>query len=125
MIGGFSNKTGEPELAENHEINVTSFIDVILVLLIIFMVAASILIDLSTASSQPPAAEKQPVYLTVEADLTLTVNDDQQITLDTLDQRLAELIPEQDTLIFLRADKRLTYEELMNVINALGSAGRA
>lgn len=128
MIGGFSHKTGEPELAENHEINVTPFIDVMLVLLIIFMVAAplataSIPIDLPTASTQPPAVEKQPVYLTVEADLTLTVNDDQQITLDTLDQRLAELIPEHDTRIFLQADKRLTYEELMDVINALGSAG--
>lgn len=128
MIGGFSNHTGELELPEKHDINVTPFIDVMLVLLIIFMVAAplataSIPVDLPTTAVQTSAVEQEPVYLSVEADMTLTLNDDDQISLEILGQELARLVPEQETRIFLRADKSLTYEELMQVITALGNAG--
>lgn len=128
MIGGFSNSQGEQDLPENHEINVTPFIDVMLVLLIIFMVAAplataSIPVDLPTTSTQPPATELQPVYLSVAADMSLTVNDENRLTLETLEQQLLKLVPDRETRIFLRADKRLTYEELMQVITALGTAG--
>ncbi|ODN66108.1 biopolymer transporter ExbD [Methylophaga muralis] len=128
MIGGFSNHTGEQDLPENHDINVTPFIDVMLVLLIIFMVAAplataSIPIDLPTTSVQPPSVEQKPVYLSVEADMTLTVNDEDRLTLETLEQQFLKLVPDRETRIFLRADKRLSYEELMQVITALGTAG--
>lgn len=128
MIGGFSNYTGEQDLPENHDINVTPFIDVMLVLLIIFMVAAplataSIPIDLPTTSVQPPSVEQKPVYLSVEADMTLTVNDEDRLTLETLEQQFLKLVPDRETRIFLRADKRLSYEELMQVITALGTAG--
>ncbi|AFI85637.1 biopolymer transporter ExbD [Methylophaga nitratireducenticrescens] len=128
MIGGFSDHTGEQELPENHDINVTPFIDVMLVLLIIFMVAvplatASIPIDLPTTSVQPPSVEQKPIYLSVKADMTLTVNDKDRLTLDTLEQQLLRFVPDHETRIFLRADKRLTYEELMQVITALGTAG--
>jgi len=128
VIGGFSDHTGEQELPENHDINVTPFIDVMLVLLIIFMVAvplatASIPIDLPTTSVQPPSVEQKPIYLSVKADMTLTVNDKDRLTLDTLEQQLLRFVPDHETRIFLRADKRLTYEELMQVITALGTAG--
>ncbi|THK42507.1 biopolymer transporter ExbD [Methylophaga sp. SB9B] len=128
MIGGFSDHTGEQDLPENHDINVTPFIDVMLVLLIIFMVAAplataSIPIDLPTTSVQPPSVEQKPVYLSVEADMTLTVNDEDRLTLETLEQQFLKLVPDRETRIFLRADKRLSYEELMQVITALGTAG--
>ncbi|EMR13203.1 biopolymer transport protein ExbD/TolR [Methylophaga lonarensis MPL] len=128
MKTGFSNNPAEQDLTETHEINVTPFIDVMLVLLIIFMVAAplataSIPIDLPTTSVQPPSVEQQPVFLSVEADMTLTLNDDERITLDDLQQQFERLVPDQDTRIFLRADKSLSYEELMKVITALGNAG--
>lgn len=128
MKGGFSNTMGDQDLPENHDINVTPFIDVMLVLLIIFMVAAplataSIPIDLPTTSVQLPPVDQQAVYLSVEADMTLTVNDEDRLTLETLEPQLSSLFPDRETRIFLRADKRLTYEELMQVITALGTAG--
>src|ERR1700749_4474209 len=72
---------GTDELDEIHDINVTPFIDVILVLLIIFMVAAplstvDIPVDLPISNARPQPRPKKPVFLTVKNDLTLTLGDD-------------------------------------------------
>ena len=79
MAGGLDS--GEDDLADNHEINVTPFIDVMLVLLIIFMVAAplstvDVAVDLpvSTAKAQP--RPERPVFLTIKADRTLALGND-------------------------------------------------
>lgn len=116
------------QLNENHEINVTPFIDVMLVLLIIFMVAAplatvSVPVDLptSTASPQPPAED--PLYLSVLADLSLTLGEEQQLDLASLPAALAVAAPDTEQRIFLRADKGINYGDLTEVINALGDAG--
>ena len=71
---------GKDELDEVHEINVTPFIDVILVLLIIFMIAAplatvDISVDLPSSTAQPQPRPDKPLYLTVKPDLSLTVGD--------------------------------------------------
>ena len=71
---------GEDSLADIHEINVTPFIDVMLVLLIIFMVAAplatvDIAVNLPTAAAQAQPRPPMPQYLTVKADLTLALGD--------------------------------------------------
>src|ERR1700754_2125295 len=71
---------GEDSLTEVHEINVTPFIDVILVLLIIFMVAAplatvDIQVDLPAAAAQPQPRPDQPLFLTVKPDLSLSIAD--------------------------------------------------
>ena len=116
------------ELAENHEINVTPFIDVMLVLLIIFMVAAplatvDIKIDLPAASAEPMAKPNEPLYLTIKADHSLAVGND-PVTLEGLPSAL-QAASENNTeqRIFLRADKTVDYDTLMQTMNRLREAG--
>ncbi|TBL43878.1 TonB system transport protein ExbD [Hafnia alvei] len=116
------------ESREIHDINVTPFIDVMLVLLIIFMVAAplatvDIRVNLPASSAQPQPRPDKPVYLTIKADKQLYLGD----ALTTSD-RLSEQLNEQtkadkDTTIFLQADKAVDYATLMTVMDTLRTAG--
>ncbi|RCS23754.1 TonB system transport protein ExbD [Phyllobacterium salinisoli] len=116
------------ELEENHEINVTPFIDVMLVLLIIFMVAAplatvDINVDLPASSATAQPRPDKPLYVTLKQDLSLNVGND-PATRETLGATLDRLSQSnKDTRVFLRADKVVDYGELMNVMNALRQAG--
>jgi TonB system transport protein ExbD (group 1) len=118
----------DDSLEEQHEIKVTAFIDVMLVLLIIFMVAAPLAtvdvpVDLpaSTATPQPKADE--PIYLTVQEDLSLSLNQD-KVAADELAAKLDSLTEgNHDERIFLRADKGVPYGELMTTMILLRNAG--
>ena len=124
MAGSLNSGAENDELAENHEINVTPFIDVILVLLIIFMVAAplatvDINVDLPASTATPQPRPDEPLYVTLQEDLTVNVGND---TVDHVALRgaLDQLSKgNKDTRIFLRADKAVSYGDLMNVMNLL------
>src|SRR5436305_14677002 len=119
---------GEDTLNEVHEINVTPFIDVMLVLLIIFMVAAplatvDIQVNLPAATAEPQPRPEKPLYLTVKSDLALTLGND-AVERSALAPTLDGLTRgEKETRIFLRADKTVPYGELMEVMNLLRGAG--
>jgi len=118
----------EDDLVETHEINVTPFIDVMLVLLIIFMVAAplatvDISVDLPSSTAETQPRPEKPVFLTVKPDLSLTIGDD-VVSRNALAPALeAATAGNHDQRIFLRADKVVSYGDLMAVMNALRSAG--
>ena len=119
---------GEDSLNEVHEINVTPFIDVMLVLLIIFMVAAplatvDVAVNLPTAAAQAQPRPPMPQFLTVKADLTLALGDD-PVGRDALGATLDSATKgDRDARVFLRADKSVPYGSLMEVMNILRGAG--
>ena len=119
---------GADELAELHEINVTPFIDVMLVLLIIFMVAAplatvDIAVDLPVSTEKPQPRPDKPLFLTLKEDHSLALGND-TVAEDDLGPALDTASGnDKDQRIFLRADKQVDYGALMDLMNKLRGAG--
>jgi biopolymer transport protein ExbD len=111
-----------------HEINVTPFIDVMLVLLIIFMVAAPLAtvdlgVELPASAIEPRPRPDKPVFVTVKPDLSIAVGED-IIARDALTSTLDTVSKgNKDERIYLRADKAVSYGDLMDVMNLLRNAG--
>jgi biopolymer transport protein ExbD len=116
------------DLVESHEINVTPFIDVMLVLLIIFMVAAplstvDVPVDLPGSNASPAPRPDKPIFLTLEANLQLKLAEN-PVQPGQLGQALnAASGGDNSQRIFLRADKSVAYGDLTNLMNELRTAG--
>jgi biopolymer transport protein TolR len=111
------------------EINVTPFVDVMLVLLIIFMVAAPMLtvgvpIELPrTAAGALPSEQEEPLTITLTADGLVMVQS-QEIGLSDLIPTLRAIAAERrDDKVFLRADGAIAYERVVQVMGALNAGG--
>ncbi|PCC98274.1 TonB system transport protein ExbD [Halopseudomonas pelagia] len=113
---------------QNAEMNITPFVDVMLVLLIIFMVAAPLAtvdvpVDLPSNAATPSPPPTDPVYVSVQADGLLFVQE-QEIALNQLQAQILGITSgDLETRLFLRGDQAVDYGTLMRVMNTLQKAG--
>ena len=121
---------GKYAVEANSEINVTPFVDVMLVLLIIFMVAApmaavTVKVNLPPAVAKPSTNPPTPVYISIQAGGTIYIGDT-NVELadigDTLRSTIGQRNPEKER-IFIRADKDVLYGDFMGVMNMLQDNG--
>jgi biopolymer transport protein ExbD len=118
----------DDDFAENHEINVTPFIDVILVLLIIFMVAAPLStvdlpVELPSSTATPQKKPDKPTYVSIKSDLAVAIGETMVKRVDLVHSLDAMSDANRDRFIFLRADRAVPYGEMMDVLEILRAGG--
>jgi biopolymer transport protein TolR len=112
------------------EINVTPFVDVMLVLLIVFMVTAPLLtvgvpVDLPKASAPTISEQKEPITVSVNAQGKIFLQE-AETTLDSLVARLVAVTEnDREARVFVRGDRNIMYGRVMEVMGALNAAGFA
>jgi biopolymer transport protein TolR len=110
------------------EINVTPFVDVMLVLLIIFMVTAPMMIqglnvDLPEATAKPLDSEKEHLIITINKDQQVYINDF-EVTVEFLGEKLLKILQgRSDRDVFLKADKNIPYGIVVQVMAEIKGAG--
>jgi biopolymer transport protein ExbD len=121
---------GGKTIEQNADINVTPFVDIMLVLLIIFMVAApmatvSIRLDLPPATPPPPGEIKEPVYITIQDTGSIFLAD-RQTTIETLAADVCVALAAancREERVFVRAQPEVKYDQFMEVMNTLQENG--
>lgn len=131
MGSGIGRRGGGRGRAPMAEINVTPFVDVMLVLLIIFMVTAPLLVtgvpvDLPESRANALEQEQEPVQISIDNEGRIFI-DDEELSRGALETRLRDIAadqnPEDPRQIMLRGDKTLDYGLIMGVMGELNRAG--
>lgn len=110
------------------EINITPFVDVMLVLLVIFMVAAPLMVagvplELPRTSATRLSQPRKPMIVSISTDGNLYIRDE-QVSRDQFVSRLSALKGEEgDNVVYIRADRKSTHGEVMEVLGRVGDAG--
>ncbi|RZI99355.1 MAG: biopolymer transporter ExbD [Brevundimonas sp.] len=121
---------GKYAIEQNSEINVTPFVDIMLVLLIIFMVAAplatvSVEVKLPSATVPPAQTPPKPFYISIQNNARTYIGD-KEVDIDAVGSELLNLIGNKipsDERIFIRADQTTRYGDFMQVMNSLQDSG--
>ncbi len=128
MAAKLSTGSDADDLELNGEINVTPFIDVILVLLIIFMVAAplstvDVNVELPASTATPAPRPDKPVFVSLKEDKTLALGDDPVVRSGLGTALNGVTGGDRDKRIFVRADKSVNYGDVMDLMNLLRTDG--
>ena len=119
---------GKLQIEQNSEINVTPFVDVMLVLLIVFMVTAPLLtvgvpVDLPKTKAPALGQDREPLSITVKRDGTIFLQKDKVVEEALVDRLKAIASNGYDQRIFVRGDTAANYGKVMEVMGILASAG--
>lgn len=128
-MGPLPSQRGRGRRAPMAEINVTPLVDVMLVLLIIFMVTAPLLVagvpvNLPDSRAKALDQDQQPIQIALDGQGSIFIDQD-ETTMEALPERLAGIAGRgvDGPQIFLRADKTISYGEVMRVMGELNRAG--
>jgi biopolymer transport protein TolR len=130
-MGGGSSKASKRRTVRSNafsDINITPMVDVMLVLLIIFMVAAPMMtsgvnVDLPKSSAAPVAGQDEPLAVSITANGKIYIQKT-RVELKDLQTKLKAITSEKkDTRIFVRGDKTVDYGRIMQVVGEINAAG--
>ena len=129
-VGNGASGVDETEYRPISEINITPMVDVMLVLLIIFMVTAPLLVagvpvELPNTSAARISQPKKPVIVSLAADGSLFVRDEQVSREILIPKLMAVRAAEGDMVVYVRADKTRAYGEVMDILGKVGESGYA